>query len=355
MSQENQQQSSELAQAPKRDMSMMVEDSGPYNMLLDTRRFDQMWRVASMYSKTAMVPSHYQGHPADCFIACQMAMRLGVDPMMFMQASYVVHGRPGMEAKFVIALINTSGLFAGPLGFEITGTGQDRGCVAQAKWKTTGEVVRGPRVDMKMAAAEGWTKNQKWQSMTDLMLAYRSAAFFGRTVCPERLMGMSTLDELEDMIDVLPTSATTSPATQDLSEKLKKGVKHVVSTQVAAPAVAQVAPAVASASDTAAMDKAFADKAAADAQAAVDAVHEQAEAPHGTDAPPPPKTFANYEAFRLVATELAMVRQWDEGALNKWLKGKLLAAGKMKPGQEATIHVDTLGRWYAELEAKETV
>jgi len=95
------------------------------------------------------------------------------------------------------------------------------------------------------------------------------------------------------------------------------------------------------------------DQAAADAQAAVDAVDEQAQAPHGQDAPPPPKTFANYEALKLVAVDLAMARQWDEQKLYKWLADKAALLGKK--GKESTITPDTLARWWIELEAKESL
>ena len=42
--------------------------------------------------------------------------------------------------------------------------------------------------------------------MPDLMLRYRAATFFSRLYCPELTMGMRTTDELEDMVDVTPTT-----------------------------------------------------------------------------------------------------------------------------------------------------
>ena len=54
-----------------------------------------------------------------------------------------------------------------------------------------------------MAKAEGWyAKNgSKWKTMEDLMLRYRSAAFFARTVAPEvALGGHGELDGLQQCV-----------------------------------------------------------------------------------------------------------------------------------------------------------
>ena len=59
-------------------------------------------------------------------------------------------------------------------------------------------------VSMEMAVNEGWygKNGSKWQSMPDLMLRYRSAAFFGRIYAPELLMGLPGADEVRDTIDL---------------------------------------------------------------------------------------------------------------------------------------------------------
>jgi hypothetical protein len=55
-----------------------------------------------------------------------------------------------------------------------------------------------------MAVNEGWygKNGSKWQSMPDLMLRYRSAAFFGRIYAPELLMGLPSSEESRDIITV---------------------------------------------------------------------------------------------------------------------------------------------------------
>jgi len=55
-----------------------------------------------------------------------MAVRLEVDPFMFMQNTYTSpDGKPAMEGKLAIALINARGPFVGGVQFEYSGEGDD--------------------------------------------------------------------------------------------------------------------------------------------------------------------------------------------------------------------------------------
>jgi hypothetical protein len=67
---------------------------------------------------------------------------------------------------------------------------------------------------MEMAVNEGWygKNGSKWVTMPDLMLRYRSAAFFGRIYAPELLMGLPSAEETHDIIDVTRQSDGTYAA-----------------------------------------------------------------------------------------------------------------------------------------------
>lgn len=178
---------------------IVTVDSSQFENMLDTAKFEHMWRVAKMYSESKLVPQQYQGDAPSCWIACQMAVRLGVDPFMFMQNTYVVQGKPGMEAKLAIALVNTSGIFDGPIQWKLSGEGMDRSATAFAVHAQTRQICE-CTVSMRVAESEGWLgkSGSKWKTMPDQMLRYRSAAWFARLYCPERIMGMQTADEIED-------------------------------------------------------------------------------------------------------------------------------------------------------------
>jgi len=158
-----------------------------------------------------MVPERYRGtqNLGNAVIAIDIAYRLGMAPLMVMQHLYVVHGTPAWSGQMVIALVNGSKLFKDPIAFEFRSEKgkDDWGCRAYAHLRSTGNRIDGPWVDVAMAKADGWwARNTKWQSMTELMLRYRAAAYFGRTVCPDVTLGLRAEDEERDYE---PTPGTT--------------------------------------------------------------------------------------------------------------------------------------------------
>lgn len=179
-----------------------VGNEGNFVNWLDVDRFEHVQRIAKVFAEASLVPQQYRGKIADCIIGVQMALRLHVDPFMFLQNTYVVHGRPGMEAKLAIALVNERGPFDGPVKWKFSGEAQsdDWACTAYATHRKTGDVCEAT-VTWKMVKAEGWLAKDgsKWKSMPEMMFRYRSATFLARLYCPEVLMGMNTTDELEDV------------------------------------------------------------------------------------------------------------------------------------------------------------
>ena len=165
----------------------------------DRTQFNQLLRAADMLSKTSIIPQTYQGKPQDCFVAIEMATRMGVSPMVVMQNMYVVKGKPSWAGQACTMLINSCGKFK---DVKHIYTGQKgtptRGCYVSAVRISDGKTVEGVEVTMSMAQAEGWLSNPKWKNMPELMLAYRASAFFARVYCPEAMMGVQTTEEVYD-------------------------------------------------------------------------------------------------------------------------------------------------------------
>lgn len=153
-----------------------------------------------MLSASTLIPKEFQGNMANCAIALNIASRLKADPFMVLQNIDIIHGRPSFRASFLIAMVNASGRFS-PLKFRITGEGQGKACVAYATELATGETIEGPEVSIAMAKAEGWStkSGSKWITLPELMLRYRSAAFFARIYAPDITLGMQTSEEIEDV------------------------------------------------------------------------------------------------------------------------------------------------------------
>jgi hypothetical protein len=176
----------------------------------ETAAFELVQRQAKMLASSTLVPKEFQGNMANCAIGLNIAKRLGADPFMVLQNIDVIHGRPSFRATFLIAMVNASGRFS-PLKFKLDGEGADRTCYAYATDKSSGETVEGPVVSMAMAKAEGWSTKagSKWVSMPEVMLRYRSAAFFARLYAPDITLGMQTAEEVED---ITPLERNITPA-----------------------------------------------------------------------------------------------------------------------------------------------
>jgi len=193
MSEEREQYGTEVATRSK--------TTGSSLMVFDQDGANHLYRLAKTMSESNLVPKHFQGKPADCFLGVEMAQRLRVAPFMVLQNLYVVHGTPAWKSQFLIAMANRSGTFTGSIMFEQFGEGDGLEVVAYATHAQSGDRVES-RVSMAMATAEGWTSNSKYKSMPVQMLRYRAATFLVRTYCPEVTMGLMTENEVE----TIPTS-----------------------------------------------------------------------------------------------------------------------------------------------------
>lgn len=180
--------------------------------------FEQMQREAKLFATSPLVPAHLrQGTPeqalANCYIALHMAKAMGENPLLVMQNIYIVSGKAGWASQYVIARANASGVFKGRINWRIDRSDpQNLKVTAYATLADTGEVVEAT-VDMRMAKAEGWTNNKKYQSMPEVMLRYRSAAFLVRWYCPDVMMGYQTVEEVEDVAHSAALTQTTQPVT----------------------------------------------------------------------------------------------------------------------------------------------
>jgi len=164
--------------------------------------FEDAQRIAKALASSTLIPPQFQGQQgfANCLVALEIANRMRMSPFQVMQNLHIIHGRPSWSSQFIIGLINGCGRFS-PLRYDVTGQGDSLACIAVATELKTGEELRGPTVTMAMAKKEGWStkSGSKWQTMPDLMIRYRAAAFWGRLYIPELLVGIQSQEEVVDI------------------------------------------------------------------------------------------------------------------------------------------------------------
>jgi hypothetical protein len=251
---------------------------GMFNFF-DPEQFEMIQRRARYFAKSDFVPEMYRESDknpldkaiANCLVALEIAYRTGANPFMVMQNIVIIYGRPSWSSKYIISMVNSCGRFEmlrfrfknkGMLGMiEYTeynktwtaGTNGGKGfykneakkmtfdgrnimdveCVAWTRAKGSNEVLESAPVSLKLAIQEGWYQKagSKWQTMTEQMLMYRAASFWANIYAPELGMGMQTVDEVKDIVDVVPIED--EPATDKLNkEKEAKANKIVVDTAI---------------------------------------------------------------------------------------------------------------------------
>lgn len=170
----------------------------------ELKQFELMQRQAMVYCNSTIVPESYRGQQniGNVIIGIDMAKRMGVNPLMVFQNLYVVYGNPGWSSKFLIGTFNMCGSFSPISYIEVGKPNTDTwGMKAVTTSKETGETLTGPLVTIGLAKSEGWfdKKGSKWKTIPELMLRYRSASWLINTVAPEISMGISTVEEIQDI------------------------------------------------------------------------------------------------------------------------------------------------------------
>jgi len=167
------------------------------DIMTSASAFEHMQRVAKMFASSTLIPAHLQGKLADVTIALVMARELRENPLIVMQSIYIISGKAGWAATYMISRANRSGRFKGGIRWREHGTGDSLVVTAYATLAETGDEIS-VDVSMQMARDEGWTKNAKYRSMPAQMLRYRSATMLIRLYAPEVMLGQ-TAEEVEDI------------------------------------------------------------------------------------------------------------------------------------------------------------
>jgi hypothetical protein len=211
-----------------------TEDLG--DMFADPAAFAHWQRVAAMFARSSLVPPHLRGpeHLPDIMIGLSIAKRHGLNQLQVLQSLYTVSDRAGWLTTFLTALAQHAGW---DLDYEVTQLEPATikyGRYAKKEGKTYPEEIAnlgvrcimrkggltkvGQQVTTGMAVRSRWANNEQYVMDTEGMLTNRAATKAIRRHAPGILLGLSTVDEIQDERDTAeyippPTSTTTSTPT----------------------------------------------------------------------------------------------------------------------------------------------
>lgn len=182
-----------LPEAQHRDLSLSYLDSTAMNKAAKT---------AQALSRSDLLPEMYKGKWENVMMAMDIASRMNMGLMMVAQNLYIVKGKPAWSGSFCAAAVNGCGKFT-TLEYVFVGEPGtlSEGCYARATRLSNGTQCVSETITMKMAKDEGWLDKQgsKWKTMPRQMMMYRAASFFARAHCPEVLLGIQTVEEVQDV------------------------------------------------------------------------------------------------------------------------------------------------------------
>lgn len=169
---------------------------------LDSTTMNKMAKTAQALAKSDLLPDLYKGRWENVMMAMDIASRMNMGLMMVAQNLYVVKGKPAWSGSFCAAAINGCGKFT-PLEYVWSGEPGTLafGCTAQAVRRANNSLCQSDTITLQMAKDEGWLdkSGSKWKTMPRQMMMYRAASFFARAHCPEVLLGIQTVEEVQDV------------------------------------------------------------------------------------------------------------------------------------------------------------
>lgn len=153
--------------------------------------------MATMLSKSNIVPKDFYGKPENCFVAIGFGMEIGLPPLQAIQNIMIVNGRPNLWGDSVLALVMGSGLceqFEESSSSEAMKQGYGR-----CKVKRTGMKELEVTFSMEDAKKAGLLgKPGPWQQYTGRMLQLRARSWALRDCFPDVLKGIQVREEVDD-------------------------------------------------------------------------------------------------------------------------------------------------------------
>jgi len=130
---------------------------------------------------------------ANATAAVLQGISLGLDPLTSLQQIYIIHGRPGMYAKLMVALIQAN-------GHEVwTEDLSDSRAVVCGRRAGTDYVER-VTITMDQARKAQWTKNEAYAKTPQDMLWSRAAARVCDRIASDVLKGIASVEQIRDEV-----------------------------------------------------------------------------------------------------------------------------------------------------------
>lgn len=182
--------------------------------LMQGENLDRLERIAErMASGRMTVPEYLRGNTGDCMAIAIQAMLWNMDPFAVAQKTHIVSGRLGFEAQLVNAVLQNSGAIRGLPRYEYRGEGNALECRVGCVPRGEAEILWGEWLSI--GAVQ--TKNSPlWKVNPRQQMGYLQVKNWARAFAPGAILGVYTVDELEDFAPAPRAAAPAAAPAQQL-------------------------------------------------------------------------------------------------------------------------------------------
>lgn len=163
-------------------------------------------QLAQTLARTSFVPKDFQGKPDQITAGLMFGREIGIPPVTMMQNMVVIHGRVGMYAEQLRAMILAAGH-----EYEITESTSDRCEITgrrkgSDRWQTFAYTMD----QAKLAGL--YAQNEQYRKRPTEMLLARASGIMAHAMFPDVIRGMGAVEELEGQEpDDQPDTAPVGP------------------------------------------------------------------------------------------------------------------------------------------------
>lgn len=206
-------------------------------LFFDPVQYNHLLAITETFCRIEFLPSSFFMKRGNCMMLLCLAKSWNANPFMIAPSLYSpskkesVQGmKLGIEAKVLIAVCNSSGIFKHPFeySYDEDKSGKINSCTCKATLNDG--TLREHTLHLSEVEQAGWLKDRAsmpspWKLHARMMFTYRTATQLIRIYFPEKLFGMYTKDEIKDIsaIDITPEVQEVEPEPLSIETLIKKG------------------------------------------------------------------------------------------------------------------------------------
>lgn len=192
------------------ELAQLLQGEYSPRFLLESNNLDKTFALAhQMAEAKCTLPVHLRGNVGDCLAIITQAMLWNMNPFAVAQKTHIVNGTLGYEAQLVNAVVQNSGAVRGAPVYEYRGEGDSLECRVGFVLRGQTEVTFGEWLSIKQPT----TKNSPlWKTNPKQQLGYLQLKNWARAFAPGAILGVYTVDELQDSPVDRQSSSAPAPA-----------------------------------------------------------------------------------------------------------------------------------------------